>query len=517
MSLAYQQQQQRRRQQQVVHHEPQQAVTPVRSATEAPELDERYADAGNSERAAMAGLDGGGEGQAAVPPPPGGMEACRAATAPPLVGAADLGVVLQQTEDFVLSLGVQAVDRMAHFEDASNRWYHFGAGQEQYEREKALYEGDVRLYQALGLRARADGAIVESVRRLVDEALLEAAATGSLLQGEGLAGQDEHGGLMLDPEDMQRDLALVEEAFAVTGYAAAEASSLDEIERAPGDLLVALEVQSHGLSASLAKMRARAVAIDAANVEAEISGVEEVIKTCDDLGQVMRLCAAGYRMGQGVATGELGKAADAGADVVDGPHELPGIIARVAYEDRLHALAGELEALTCSEEAWGELAHAEGIRKDLGEYTLAVHAIDDHQEHARTMRDDYVAELGNLGRTMETAALVRGYAPQGDVGRAMETLARIHATHRSLVGVEAPLQAAMDRSLTTRRVIGAASRARPEQAWLITLRQQLSGPAELYRSVHAGLEASQGLVAGQRGAFEDVSQRFGAIIQRQRR
>jgi hypothetical protein len=518
MGLAYQQQQQQRRQQQVVHTEPQRSVTPARSATEPPELDERFASASNSERASMAGLDGEGEGQAAAPPP-GSMDACREAAAaegPPL-GAADLGVVLQQTEDFVLALGEQAVSRMARFEDASNRWYHLGGGQDRHAREKPLYERDVRLYQALGLRARADGAVVESVRRLVDEALLEAGATRALLLGRGLAGCDQAGGLMLDPEDMERDLALMEQAFATTGFSSGEASLLAGIEQAPAELMAQLEVQSHGMSASIAQLRAQAVALEAAGVEERKAEIEKVITVCDKLGEVMRLCAAGYRLGEGTTHGERDEVKESVLELVENPHKVVGFVARVAYEDELHMLAGELSALTTSEDAWGELARAEAIRKDLGEYTLAVHAIDEHQQDARDQRDDYVARLGTLGRTMDLAAAVRGRALDGDVGEAMENLARIHATHRSLVGVEGPLQAAMDRSLATGRLIGAASRARPEQAWLITLRQQLSGPAELYRSVHQGLEASSREVAARRGELETISDRFGDIIQRQRR
>ncbi len=518
MSLAHQQQQSKQRQQQVVHWEPSLQQVPARSATEEPDFDERYASAGNSERAALAGLEG--EGQAVAPPPPlGSMDACREAAAAegPPIAAADLGVVLQQTEDFVLSLGEQAVDRMAHFEDASNRWYHFGGGQEQYLSEKALYVRDVRLYQALGLRARADGAVVESVRRLVDEALLEAGATRALLLGGGLAGQDEQGGLMWDAEDMERDLALVDEAFATTGFGAMEGVLLADIEETPGDLMAQLEVQSHGMSAAIAEMRARAVAIEAAGVAERKQDIEKVIAVCDKLGEVMRLCAAGYRLGKGMTNGESDEVKESVLDLVSEPHKVVGFVARVAYEDELHMLAGELSALTSSEEAWGELARAEHIRKDLGEYTLAVHAIDGHEQDARRRRDDYVVGLGNLGRTMGLAAAMQGQALQGDVGQAMENLARIHATHRSLVGVEGPLQAAMDRSVTTMDVIGAASRARPEQAWLITLRQQLSGPAELYRSVHHGLESSQHEVSARRGELEVISGRFGDIIQRQRR
>jgi hypothetical protein len=218
-----------------------------------------------------------------------------------------------------------------------------------------------------------------------------------------------------------------------------------------------------------------------------------------------------------MSDGESDKVKDSVAELVSEPQTVVGFVARVAYEDELHMLAGELRALTTSEQTWGELARAEGIRKDLGEYTLAVHAIDEHQQDARNRRDDYVARLGILGRTMGLAAAVQGQALQGDVGQAMENLARIHATHRSLVAVEAPLQAAMDRAHTTWRVIGAASRARPEQAWLITLREQLGGPAQLYRSVHHGLEASQHQVTDRRAELEGISQRFGAIIERQRR
>ncbi len=515
MSLAYQQTQSRRRQQQVVHHEPTVQEVPARSVTEAPGEEEYYESLGNGERASVAGLEG--EGGYDSEPPPTSMVECRGLACGPLITAEDLGTTLQQTEDLVLALGERAFDEMAIFEDASNRWYHPDRGQEQYLAGQALYKRDVRLYQALGLRARADGAVVESVRRLVDEAVHEAEATGLLLQGQGLASKDQSGGLMLSPEDMDRDLALVDQAFATTGYAATDQSLLDEIEAAPAELMESLEVQSHGLSASIAKMRARAVALEAAGIREEMAGIDEVIGTCDRMGELMRLCTAAYRLGQGVAAADTAKAKEGATDLVGEPHTLIGAAARFAYEAQLHSLAGQLTALTASEEGWEDQARAERIRDDLGEYTQAIHAIDEHQQSARCKRDDYVAQLGNLGRTMGLAAAVQGGSLHGDPGQAMENLARIQATHRSLVGIEGPLSEAMNRCLLAARLMGAASRQRPEQAPLITLREGLSGPAELYRSVYHGLEATQRQVLAQREALDAISERFGAIIQRQRR
>ncbi len=518
MGYALQQSQTRRPQQQVVHHQAPQERLPARSATEAPGEDEHLDSLGNADRCAVIGLAGEGGGVPSAPPP-GSMGACRelAAEQGPEIDAADLGVSLQQTEDFVLALGEQAVDRMARFEDASMRWYHLGQGGERYQQERALYVHDVRLYQALGLQARSDGAIVESVRRLVDEALLEASATSLSLAGQGLAGEDQRGGMILDPQAMECDLALVDRAFSITGFAPTELSLLGELEDGPGELMDRLEVETHGFSGALALMRARAVALRVDAVEDEKRQIEDVIATCDKLGEAMRRCVAGYRLGAGTAGKDQRAAQDSASDLLGEPHELPGALARAFYESELHALTARLAALTTAEEGWGEQARAEGIRDALGEYTLAVTAIDEHQESAQRRRDEYVARLGNLGRTMGVAAAMQGQALSGDAGQAMETLARIRVTHRSLVAVQSPLEAAMERCLQTGRVMGAASNARPPQAWLIELREGLGGPARLYNSVYHGLEGLQRQVNGRSGELEDISERFGAIMQRHSR
>ncbi len=517
MGAALQQVRTRQPQQERVHHQPLQQSTPARSVTEAPGEEEHLERLGNAERCDAVGLQGDG-GQASGPPP-GTMAACRelAATEPGQIAAADFGVSLQEAEEILLSLGEQAVESMAAFEDASGRWYHLGEGREQYERERALYVHDLRLYQALGLQARADGAIVESVYRVVDEALLESRATQLLLTGQNLAGESQHGALMLDPEDMDRDLELMEEAFAISGFAATEDAVLAELDERPAELLARLEVEVHGFGAALAQMRARGVARKVDAVGEERQRVEQVIATCDRLGEVLRLCAASYRLGLAGTGAKLEDGGDDLMEITGKPHSIPGAVARAFYEAELHALTARLTALSVAEEGWQEEAHNEAIRDALGEYALAVRAIDEHEQSARDQRDEYTARLGNLGRTMALSAALQGRGLAGDVGQAMENLARIHATHRSLVAVGPPLEDAMARALGTRRILGAAALERPPQAALVGLRERLGGPAHFYDSVYWGLHALQEQVGRQRGSLEVVSERFADILQRQRR
>jgi hypothetical protein len=515
MGAALQQIQARRPQQELVHHQAPQQRTPTRSVTEAPGEEEYLEGLGNGSRCAALGLGGAPSDGS----PPGGMAACREAAAadPAQVSAADFGAALQGSEETLLALGESCVDAVAEFEDASNRWYHLGAGREAYEQERSLYLHDLRLYQALALRARADGAIVESTYRLVDEALREAEATHLLLVGEKLAGESAGGALMLDPEDMERDLGLVEEAFAVSGFAATEGDLLAELDEGPGELMERLEVEVHGFSAALAHMRAGSVARRAEAVGEEKQQIEAVIATCDRLGEVMRLCVASYRLGLAAAGADLGATAEGAGELLGGPHEIPGAIARAFYEAELHALTARLTALSAAEEGWEAAAHTEEIRDALGEYTLTVQAIDEYEQSAPRRRDEYVARLGNLGRTMGLAASLQGRGLAGDAGRAMENLARVQVCHRSLAAVGAPLEAAIQRCLQSGGVLRAASSQRPPQASLVAMRARLAGPADFYYSVYQGLNGLQGQVNQRRGSLEDISERFGDIMQRQRR
>jgi hypothetical protein len=484
-ALAYRQQQQT--QQQIVHPEPARQSTPARASTEAPGFDEQLASAGNGERAAMLGL-GGGEGAPLALGPGAGMNAARASasTAAAATPSEEHGLAFDAAEAGVMGLAEACLERLARFEDASDRWYHFGWGRDQAEEERPLYERDLRLHQGLALQLRQDGLVVEATRRLVGEALLESDATRLLLQVRGLAGRDQDGGLVLDPEDFEASLATAERALGSTGFRPGAESLSGELLGTPGALLAALEAQGHGLGASIAQLRAQAVSRRAGAVAEQQEGLERVIATCDLMGELMGRMAAGRLP-------------------VDG-FDAPGLVARAVHEDELHALAAQLSALTRAEEAWGEHALTERVRDDVGEFCLASRALREHEASARQRRDDLTARLGNLGRTMDLHPGVQGAGP------AMESLARVRATHLSLEAVVAPLDAAMVRvHLASSRFLAEASGA-TGQAWLDQLRDQLEGIGHFYFSVYRDLEASHAELTGRRAELAEVSDRFAAIL-----
>lgn len=523
MSLAYQQQQSRHRQQQVVHHEPSRQELPARSATEQPDFEERFGVSGNSERAALVGLEGGGGQGVASPPAPGsGMDAFRAvvhaeAAADTLtIGPRDLGIEFQLTEDGLVATADACVDRMARFEDASNRWYHLGRGREQYEQEKPQYELDIRMYQRLALRVRQDGARIEGIMRLADQALRESDATRLLLEDRGLAASTDGAGFALDDGLVGEDLAQAREAFASTGYRPTQESMEAELRQGGADLLDALAVQGHGLGFVISGMRAQAQARRSDAVAGEVQRIDAIIATCDRFGELLRLMTAALSLGGTLTAREgLGEVGSKATDVLD-PFELPGAAARLVYEDELHALAGRLAALGAAEDGWRELGHHEQIRQALGEYCAVVHSLDEHGAASQALRDDYVGGLGNLGRIMDVDAIARGLpgARERGTGRAMENLARIRATHLALEGVTSPLEEAMLRTQESQAVFGEFSRERVGQAWLNQLRGDQGGLALFYKSVHAGLAATLEQVTGRSEELAGSSESFGALLSR---
>jgi len=519
MSLAYQQQQ--RRQQQVVHHEPQLSVVPSRSTTEAPEHDERYASAGNGERVSMAGLDEGGEGgQAAAPPPGAGMDTLRdhvateAAADPFAIGPADLAAGFLGAEEGLLAGADGCVEAMAGFEDASRRWYHLGRGQECYERERPVYERDLREHQRLALDARHDGLRVELTARVVDEALIEARAAMLLLSDQGVARPDETGKLVLDPAAVDAQLDSVREAFSSTGFEPGQESAEGDLRAGAPEAVDALMVQAHGLGFALSGMRAQAQSRKAGAVRDEKERIERIVATCDRMGSLLKSATAVVAMAQaGSAPSGRSQHGGRASDPLD-PFALPGLCARAIVEDELHALAAQLEALGAAEEGWGELAHSEQVQDAVGEYREAMQRVVEHDASAQAQRDDYVAGLGNLGRTMDLDAMVRGQpgARERCTGDAMAALARIRATHLSLAGARETIDATNQRLGQSAAEVGAFTGGRTGQAELDRLRGQQRGVSVYYLSVRLGLDAKAAEVARQDDVLAGASEAFGAVL-----
>ncbi len=521
MSHAYQRTQQQRRQQQVVHHEPELTVLPSRSTTDAPDYDERYAQAGNGERVSMAELEGGGEGQALAEPPPGaGMDALRehvaaeAASDPFAVTPADLAGGFASAEQGLLAGADGCTEVMEGFEEASRRWYHFGRGQDDYERERPLYEADLHEHQRLALRVRHDGLRVEMSARVADEALREARAAMLLFEALGIARPDASGSLALDPVAIDLRLEAAREAFASTGYRPGQESAEDGLSGDAKAAVDALMVQAHGLGFVLSSVRAEAKARELEAAEQEKERLQAIVRTCDDIGGALSTVTAGVALAQAGALPAAGAELETNATEVGEPSSLVGVVGRILTADDLHAAAARLEALGAAREGWNELAHAEQVQDALGEYREAMQRVSEHGEAAQAQRDDYVAELGNLGRTMDLHAMLRGQpgAQQRDTGEAMEALARVRATCLSLEGARETLASTNQRLGESASVMGAFTRGRPGQAELIRLRQEQGGVRDYYLSVRQGLDARADEVAKQEEALAWASEGFSVVM-----